>query len=57
MIFRATYLREGKERGMTFGKRNEALAADFAYNVLQGFIRRIGGGAITSIKEVKEKRK
>lgn len=37
-LYRAIYEREGKIRGMTFWAENEALAALYAYTVLQRLI-------------------
>lgn len=34
-LFRALYIRDGRLRGMTFSARNPALAAEFAYTVIE----------------------
>lgn len=50
MIFRVTYTRDGKKRGMTFAKRNLALATLFYYETLIPLIRSIGGKDISEVK-------
>ena len=48
-LYRAVYLRNGKPRGMTFHARHPALAAEYAYTVLQGYISAIGGGSVLTV--------
>lgn len=48
-LFRLSYMRAGKLEHMTVGKRNLALASDFAYNVMQSYIYSIGGSLIIEI--------
>jgi hypothetical protein len=43
MKFRVKYIRDGKPRGMTFAKRNLALATLFYYEHIIPLIKSIGG--------------
>lgn len=38
-LFRALYIRDGRLKGITFSARNAALAADFAYSVIEALIQ------------------
>lgn len=48
-LYRAVYIREGHPRGMTFWASCPPMAADFAYNTLQGYIYSAGGGHILTV--------
>lgn len=55
MIFRITYTNsDGKNVGMTFGKRNLALACQFAYEKLIPWVESLGAKNISEVKEVKQ---
>lgn len=43
MIFRVTYIRNGKKRGITFAKKNLALAVLHAYDYIYPLVRATGG--------------
>lgn len=49
MIFRVQYEREGRLRCMTFAAANDALAADFAYTILQTYIAALGGSWVFQV--------
>lgn len=55
MLFRAIYEVEGKVRGMTIEKVNAAMAAEFAYTILQDYIKSIGGGEVLTVIPVKSR--
>jgi hypothetical protein len=49
-LYRAHYLRNHHLRGMTFAARNAALAALYAYTILQPFVDSIGGSGIFRVE-------
>lgn len=52
--YRAVYIRAGKVRGMTFGARNAALAADFAYTVIEKMAKALDPNSqVLTVREVK----
>lgn len=55
-LFRAVYVRSGLPRGMTFSATCPPMAADYAYNTLQAYIRSIGGGDILTVDRADRKR-
>ena len=56
-LFRAVYIREGRVHGMTFTARNAALAADFAYTVIERAIKALDPRAeILTVAETKKPR-
>lgn len=55
-LFRALYIREGKPRGITFSAVNAAMAANFAYTVLQQVVTAAGGGDILTVTLAKPAR-
>lgn len=48
-LYRAVYIRDHSARGMTFWASCPPMAADYAYTVLQSFIRAIGGGDVLTV--------
>jgi len=52
-LYRAHYIRNHHLRGMTFAARNEALAALYAYTVLQPLVDSIGGSDILYVEALK----
>lgn len=49
-LFRCSYMRVGKVQHMTFAARNLALASEFAFTVLQGYVLSISGSFILDVQ-------
>lgn len=51
-LYRCVYIRDGKPKGMTFAAPCAALAAEFAYTVIQDYVLSIGGSWVLTVTPV-----